>query len=322
MIYPDFLKKSDLIGICALSSGVGKKINDYEISLNVLKDNGYKVIEEGNVRSDDIRSDSAINRAKALNNLFLNDEVKFIMCASGGEFLYEILPFINVDLIKNNPKFFMGASDPTSICFMLTTCLDIATIYGLNAGSYDFNFDYVNNNLEIIKGNMITQKSFKLYGDKQSFITDRLYNQKVSYKGNDISVKGRCIGGCLDVLKDLIGTKYENTLGFIEKYKEDGIVWYFDIFSMSSENVYRTLLQMKYIGWFKYCKLVIFGRVLFDSSDTGMSYEDAYSKSLDNIPYIYDTDIGHTYPKMTLINGSIIEVDKYQDKGEIKFNII
>ena len=48
-----------------------------------------------------------------------------------------------------------------------------------------------------------------------------------------MDVTGRLIGGCIDVLKDIIGTKYDGTLDFIEKYKDDGIIWYFDNFALS-----------------------------------------------------------------------------------------
>ena len=43
MIFPKFIKKNDVIGICALSAGVGHKIDDYEISLDILKSEGYKI---------------------------------------------------------------------------------------------------------------------------------------------------------------------------------------------------------------------------------------------------------------------------------------
>ena len=44
MIYPKFLNSGDTIGICAPSAGVGKKINEFEKSLNTLKKEGYKIV--------------------------------------------------------------------------------------------------------------------------------------------------------------------------------------------------------------------------------------------------------------------------------------
>lgn len=324
MIFPKFIKKNDVIGICALSAGVGHKIDDYEISLDILKSEGYKIKEEGQVRVDSPRPSSAKERSKALKALFKDDEVDMIMCAAGGDFLYEVLPYVDIKSIKENPKWFMGASDPTSICFMITTKLDIASLYGFNGGSFEEGYLDVQNNLSILKGKLVKQKSYDYYEDKEGFLSDfRKFDHEVYWDsyGKKIKTSGRCIGGCLDVLKDMIGTSYEDVKGFVNRYKDDGIIWYFDIFAMTSENVYRTLLQMKSAGWFKHTKAVLFGRVLFDSSDTGMTYKEAYEMALGEYDLVMDMDIGHTSPRMTLINGAIINVESKDGKGSINFEL-
>lgn len=66
-----------------------------------------------------------------------DDNVDMIMCAAGGDFALEMLPYVNSENILNNPKWIMGASDPTSLLYYVTTKLDIATLYGHNAGGYD-----------------------------------------------------------------------------------------------------------------------------------------------------------------------------------------
>ena len=163
MKYPKFLKDNDTIGVCALSAGVGHKLEDYLKSINVLKENGYRIKEKGSVRVDDVRGGSSKERSESLKSLYLDNDVDMVMCAAGGDFCYEILPYIDLDSIKNNPKWFMGYSDPTSVCLMITTKLDIATIYGLNAGSFEKELRYCNDNLSILKGNIISQKSYDLY---------------------------------------------------------------------------------------------------------------------------------------------------------------
>lgn len=321
MKYPKFLKENDTVGVCALSAGVGKKLEEYDASLDILRFNGYKIKEKGNVRINDERGGSAKSRANALKTLYKDKDVDMVMCAAGGDFCYEVLPYIDLETIKENPKWFMGYSDPTSVCLMITTKLDIATIYGLNAGSYE-ELKYCEDNLSIIKGDLITQYSYELYEDKEGFLSDeRMFIHPVYWKGNnkETKFKGRCIGGCLDVIKDMIGTDYIDMDNFNDKYKDDGIIWYFDIFAMSSENVYRTLLQMKAAGYFKYTKGILFGRVLFDSSFTEMTYEDAYNMAIGDLPYLMDVDIGHSSPSMTMINGAIIEVESSKGKGFINF---
>ena len=324
MIYPKFVKKGNTIGICALSEGLGRKIDDFDESINILKKEGYKIKEEGNVRVNDLRGGSATDRANALSSLYKNDDVDMIMCAAGGDFLYEILPYIDEEVIKENPKWFMGASDPTSVCILITTKLDIASLYGMNGGSYEYGLKELQDNLSILKGDLVKQNSFDFYLGKEKYTEDsKEYVNIVYWETNNGAVKfsGRCIGGCLDVLKDMIGTPYHDIEGFIERYKDDGIVWYLDIFSMSSENVYRTLLQMKAAGWFKYTKGIIFGRVIFESNFTGMIYKEAYTLALNEFPIIMEADIGHTSPTMTLINGAIIDVESSNGKGSIEFKL-
>lgn len=86
-------------------------------------------------------------------------------------------------------------------------------------------------------------------------------------------------------------------------------------------NFYRTLLQMKYAGWFDHAKAILIGRVLFPSSETGMRYEEAISLALKDLPYIYDMDIGHTVPSFTMINGAILSVAYKKGKGTLTFDL-
>ena len=87
---------------------------------------------------------------------------------------------------------------------------------------------------------------------------------------------------------------------------------------MTSEDFYLTLLQLKESGWFNYVKGVIVGRVLFPNSYTTMTYQNALKKVFGSIPLIFNADIGHVPPKMTLINGCIANISFYNDKGIIK----
>lgn len=319
MIYPKFIKSGDTIGICSLSAGLGHKLEEYEISRNYLMKRGFKIKEAGDVKVLDQRGGSAKERAQALHSLYLDDDVDMVMCAAGGDFLYEILPYVNVEILKSHPKFFMGASDPTSIAFMMTTKLDIASFYGLNGASYQEGYEYIDNNMELIQGNSIEQKSFEHYQSSSDYGSN-LFREKVFWK-NELNASGRCIGGCLDVIRNLVGTPFQDVQGFIEKYKDDGVIWYFDIFSMPAEDVYLTLLQLKACGWFEHAEAILFGRVLFESNHTGMSYADAYSLALEGWNFAYDLDIGHTLPKMTLINGAIMDVTIKEGVGSIVFRM-
>lgn len=322
MKYPKFLKTNDTIGIAAPSAGVGRKLESFDQSLDTLKKE-YNIVETKSVRVDSLRSATAKKRAKEFNSLF-NDDIDMVMVAAGGDFLLETLPYIDYDKIKANPKWIMGASDPTSILHSVTTLCDIATLYGFNAGSYDVTHQSIDENLKMLKGECLKEEMYPLYQPSEFTFKDGLTLCKPGkwISKDTIDVKGRCIGGCIDVFKDIIGTPFDGSLDFIERYKEDGNIWYFDNFALSAEVLYRTLLQMKFAGYFKYTKAVIIGREQFGSSETGMTYLEAYKKVFKDIPYVYNTDIGHTFPHMTLINGAMMHLLVEDNKGSIEFELI
>ena len=131
---------------------------------------------------------------------------------------------------------------------------------------------------------------------------------------------GRCVGGCLDVIINLIGTKYDRVKDYIEKYKNDGIVWFFDIFEMSTPQVFCHLWQMKNAGYFEHCKGIIFGRAFLLREDYDMNLVRVVKDAIGNlnIPVILEADIGHVPPQMPIVNGSILEIMCENGQGEIK----
>lgn len=326
MKYPKFLAKNDKIGVVALSAGVGDYIEEYKKSLTTIENKGFVIVETANVRNKGEVSNTADIRAAELDKLVTDKDVDFIMCASGGDFLIEILPYVNYKNIQNNPKWLMGASDPTSILYIVTTALDIATIYGFNACSFDQAklHECQENAFEIMQGHLLEQASFDLYEidrpeNARSYnVTEKVYWETLNGK---VNVTGRIIGGCIDCLRGLPGTRFDYTESFIQKYKNDGIIWYFDIFSLTSEEFYLSLIQLKESGWFKYVKAVIVGRVRFPGGFTKMSYQEALKKIFKDIPLIFNADIGHVAPKMTIINGSLAHITSNEGKGKIELRM-
>ena len=111
---------------------------------------------------------------------------------------------------------------------------------------------------------------------------------------------------------------------FIEKYKEDGIIWYYDICDLSKEELIRTLWKFNELEYFKYSKGIVFGRCGNDNSYLGYTMEQALKDSVIsklNIPIIYDADISHKGPSMTIINGAIATVISKDGKGSIEFEL-
>lgn len=316
MIYPNKLSKNDVIEIISPSNGVKlKKIKKYEKAIEKLEDYGFKILEDKYVRNSiNGTSSNAYNRALEFNKAIVNKEAKALIACSGGDYLIQILDLINFKNIKSNIKWIQGQSDITPLLFYITTKYDIATIYSFNAktfGEESVPELMINNNIQFITGNTPSQTEYG-FRIKEDKIEE--YWECISNKNNDI--KGRIIGGCLDSLKDIIGTKYDNVKRFINAYKNDGIIWYFDVAQMTNEDILRTMWQFKNAGWFNNCVGIMFGRLDNEITYTNTSLADAIKYNLDilNIPILINTDIGHTDPVFTIINGSKVKITKNNNK--------
>ncbi len=336
MKYPKFIKSGDCIGVPAPSSGAYDDfhIKKYENAKLNLEKLGYKLVLSKNInKSEKCRSASAVERAEEINKMFEDKDIDFIMCAAGGEFLVEILPYVKFEKILSNPKFVQGFSDPTGLLFPLTTKYDIATIYGNNFGDYGtVEFDRsITDNLEILQGNLITQNNYDMYEDERAESITGLegynFTTKVEWKilnENKVKVTGRIIGGNFDIISELAGTKYDGTQQFIEKYKNDGILWYFDNCELSKEEIIRTLWKLNEFEYFKYTKAIIFGRNGVEKSLLEYTMEETLKDSVIsklNVPIIYDSDISHKGPCLTIINGAMATVESEGGKGSITFEL-
>ena len=328
MIYPDFLEEGSVIGICAPSAGVGKKLDDFEQSLEVLHNEGFETVETDSVRIDADRGGDAYTRAEELKELFEDPDVNMVWAAAGGDFLMEMLEYTDFDAMAEHPKWFMGASDPTGLLFPYTVACDVATLYGFNAGSYDIDPapQYAEESLKLLKGEIPYLESSEMHMGQPKYTAEEIsFEEPTVYESNcdELDVSGRCIGGCIDSIKDIIGTPLVPMDDFLERYKDDGTIFFFDNFSMSAENFYRTLLQMRYAGWFRYTQAVLIGRVCFPSSETGMTYREALDLALTDadIPYISEVDIGHTLPCMPIISGAIMNLHYEDGKAAFTFEL-
>ena len=137
-----------------------------------------------------------------------------------------------------------------------------------------------------------------------------------------IEFKGRLIGGCMDCLVNLTGTKFDQVKSFNERYKEDGIIWYLESCDLNVFGIRRAIWQMIHAGWFEHVKGFLIGRPLhFGEEMIGL---DQYHAVIDllkeyQVPVLMDLDIGHLAPMMTLINGSTASV--CAENGKVKINM-
>ena len=307
MRYPEKLKIGDTIGICAPSSGTVEpdKLERLDKAIEQFKGLGYKVIETASVRSDvQGRSAPSNIRAKEFMELWENDEVKLIIYAGGGDFLMEMLDYIDFSkLKKSKPKWTQGFSDITHLSFLLNTICDMPSIYCENVKDYGMSTWYKNleDALKIVSGEETRQNSFEKYQDEKEDNMDGTYNLTSDVRWTNITgeekieIKGRAIGGCLDCVDTLIGTEFDKVKEYVERYRNDGIVWFLECYEMNTPLLQRILWKMKHAGYFKNCKGIIFGRSLMMREDYDVSEEQAILDAIGDLelPIITGADIGH-----------------------------
>ncbi len=333
MKYPKFIQKGDKIAVTAPSAGFCKEeqLQEYDNAIKNIQKMGFQFWETENVRTcENARSSSAKERAKQFMQVWEDESVRAIICAKGGDFACEMLDYLDFERLKKlSPKWLQGFSDITNLGFVLTTNLDIATIYGENIRDYGMRepFETLTNSLKIMQGENVVQRSFGVCEpkeDERGIFESYHLTLETQWKNlnneKNLMFSGRCLGGCLDVIINLIGTKYDTVKEYIETYKNDGIVWFFDIFEMSTPQVLCHLWQMKNAGYFKHCKGIIFGRTFLLREDYEMDLAKVVKDAIGNlnIPVILEADIGHVPPQMPIVNGSILEIMCENGQGEVK----
>lgn len=136
-----------------------------------------------------------------------------------------------------------------------------------------------------------------------------------------VEFSGRLIGGCMDCLQILCGTKYDRVKEFAEKYREDGIVWFLEACDLNPMSMRRALWQFREAGWFSHVKGFIIGRPLhFEEDIMGMNRTNAVTGILKElgVPYLMDTDLGHLPPAIPYISGAIAEVTAEAGKMTVR----
>ena len=335
IIFPSKIQKGNTIGVTATSSGTEdeRSLKRLEEAIKNIKSYGFKIIETPNVRKNEkLVSSSGKIRAKEFVDLWNNTNVKHIISKSGGEFLMEMLPYLHKEnLSLSSPPWVQGFSDTSLLLFYLTTNYNIATIQAENFTTYSMKkWDTsIIDTLKILEqGFPATEKSFEKYEkypiNREEGKELEPYNltEPVIYKAlfddKKTVFSGRLIGGCIDVIKTIIGTPYDNVQNFCKQFSE-GIIWHLENCELSIPDLYRALWQMKEAGWFNNATGVIIGRTMSSAPVGEFTYEDVLKNIFETlkIPVIYDVDFGHQAPMWALINGSFATFEYENGKGKI-----
>lgn len=325
MRYPEFLKNNGTIGFVAPSFGCN--IEPYKSAFNNalrrLGDMGYNTELGPNCYegSGIGISNTPIKCAAEINELYLSDSNDVLISCGGGELMCEVVSHIDFEALNNaQPKWYMGYSDNTNLTYLLTTICDTASIYGPCAAAFGMEpwHEAISDAFDLICGRKLTMTGYDMW-EKESLKDEEHplvpYNttEKRIIKGFPESFKtsGRLIGGCMDCLVNLIGTRFDKTADFLERYKQDGFIWFLEACDLNMMSIRRAMWQMDEAGWFKYAKGFMIGRPLAFGQD--MFGLDQYEAVLGiigkyNVPVVMDVDIGHLAPMMPLICGSMADV--------------
>lgn len=348
MRYPEFIKEGDTLAFVAPAFGcsVEPYKSSFENFIKKLDTMGYKTQLGPNCYKDDGVgiSTSPTDCAKELTEYYTRSDNDALMSCGGGELMCETISHVDFAKIKEaSPKWYMGYSDNTNFIFLLTTLCDVAGIYGPSAPKFGMEpwHESITDTWEMLTGKRLSvhnydkweKESLKneenplapLYCTEKTVLSAFVPADNGMVKSDEVIMSGRLVGGCMDCLVGITGTRFDKVKEFTEKYKEDGFIWFLESCDLNVFSIRRAMWQMYEAGWFKYCRGMLIGRPLhFDEPMFGL---DRFTAVLDtvkklNIPVIMDVDIGHLSPMMPLISGSMADITFKDNSLNIEMRLV
>jgi len=262
------------IGIIAPSRPIYNIKKEVESGIETLEKSGFAVKRGENLEKHFYYSaGTSGEKASDFNVMFSNPEVASIICATGGSSSNQILELIDFDVIKKNPKFFMGYSDITTLLLAIYKKTGLVTFHGpsmyemsmLNSGAKKMVLD-------MIKGR---EKKF-----------DYPKKMKVLRPGK---AKGKLIGGNLTLINSLLATPYMPDI--------TGIILFWEEVGDSPAQIDFKLQELRLSGAFEKIKGMIVG-YLSDCVDKKYPQDN---RSIEEI--ILERTAGYDFP--------IIKVDYF-----------
>lgn len=302
---------------------------------------------------------------KELTDYYCSVDNDVLISCGGGEMMCETIGYVDFEKIKAaEPKWYMGYSDNTNFTYLLSTICDTAAIYGPCAGTFGMEpwHESLVHTMEVLTGQRKTLASYPKWerdalkaednpyvpynttepldlviypGCGQTEQPDGIQKWKegennLLYRGCEnpkaaVHMRGRLLGGCVDCLVNLLGTKYDYVNQFNERYKEDGIIWFLECCDLNVMGIRRAMWQMKNAGWLDHTKGFLIGRPCCIGEE--MMGLDHYHAVVDilkdfNVPIILDADLGHRPPMMPLVCGSMADIKVQGNQLQIDMDFI
>ena len=235
------LKSGDKIGVIAPNKALQNKDRGYlENATKYFESLGLKVKYGKYLYSEnEYCAGTPLQRATDLNEMFSDKEVKAIFTVKGGEMANGILPYIDFDNIKNNPKIFLGFSDNTVLLCAINNITGLITFHCQDYIWFgkDEVTDYDKN--EII---------YKLFNENRTILP---YDNRDFYNFENKIVKGKLYGTNIKGLLKLAGTSYmpdaKESILFLEDLHLDVIQWNYMFEQCKQLNIFNKAIVFGYL---------------------------------------------------------------------------
>ena len=324
MIKPEKLRKGDKVAIVSLSSGsIGepKNLYRYEKGKKVLEDIfGLEVVPMPNaLKGMAWVKEHPELRAKDLMDAFKDKSIKGIISMTGGDDTIRILPYIDFDIIKANPKIFMGYSDTTANHFMMNKA-GIVSFYG-PALAVEFSMNNISDSTINTMFATLFEKHttrelnhFNILANDPINWVDRVLNYKEDIRGYEVLqgegiASGELIGGCLEIFMMINGTdiwprpdEWKNKILAIETSED----------CPSPDYLRWSLLNLGAQGILQNINGIIVGRPKEDKYYE--EYKDVFKEitrqyGREDLPILYNCHFGHAWLWNILPLGCKAEID-------------
>lgn len=351
----EFLKKNGTIGFVAPSFGcnIEPYRSAFEAAQQKFRELGHSLkIGPNCYEGSGIGiSNTPEKCGEEINAFFADTSVDVLLSCGGGELMCEILDYVDFERIAAGvPKWFMGYSDNTNLTFLLPTLCDTMAVYAPCAPAFGMRewHPAIQDAYDVLCGKKAEIQGYPFW-EKESLkdeehplepyhvteprvlriltadgvIMDGLEAAAGRNMSAEIKMRGRLIGGCLDCLGNLVGTKYDRVVDFAERYQEDGLIWFLESCDLNLMSIRRTLWQLSHADWFRHVRGFLIGRPLcFGSEEFGIDHYQAFMEALKpyRVPVIMDVDIGHLPPMMPVVSGGLADVKTVGNDLVLKYD--
>jgi muramoyltetrapeptide carboxypeptidase len=248
------------------------------------------------------------DRARDINQQFADPSVRAVLPIRGGWGSSRVLPYLDFDVIRRNPKIVVGYSDITALLLAIHAKTGLVTFHGPNGmGRWDeYSVSFFKRLL--MQGEAVTF-------DNPHTRSDRNVLTQTEHRVETISpgkARGRLLGGNLTVLTTIVGSEYLPSW-------EDAIFFTEDV----DEGYYRIdrmFTQLKLAGILSKIRGFVFGTCAECPAGEGfgnLTLEEIFADHIEplRVPAWSGAMIGHQTPQWTLPIGLDVEIDA--DKGTI-----